>query len=930
MSGIHEVSSPEFYGDISGGPSGKSGLKSSPSSSSGGIKITVEFRKQKSPILLAHDWIKSILGYPVEIPKNTPFHKEQGPLGKIRMDSQIKYNPFGDEGPSGKSDRSKLQKAHDVIEDALYFWINVYDKNVITPLVDGYNDLEDIDLDSFGTDFVNFFFKLGGGIQFWADVVDKNMVDPSVSMFEEYKGFLPMSRSDIQDEFKAEVDATKLMYLGLENKGIPDWIESLSMSNRSQLGIEPEDSGEGYGSRVFDILSDVNSTATKLSDLIPSMDGLGENIKEFKQAVLQGLQGAEVEEHAIGGLLRGPSHANGGVNLGVIDGVVHEAEGGEYIIKKSSVDKIGVSNLNYMNKSRLPKKKYQEGGEILGMSTSEMDEFLESIGVFAPDERAPFLGLGAGFYMNDRVGGRGIDALIEGGGHLTPYFEWVKDRMVKEGFDTKDKVLRVIHAGEALRDNLTHEHIFGHETAHAMMEANTDWQAGFRSKANRNDDLKIELLKNYDRIRSGGLKRGDFIKAIGPANDLSIGLKGAGTYAHLQGMDVEDYFKQIKTYHPVNTHGNLYYTEIAEELFADGISAFLRRPDFVKGEYPEMYQYLAHNLGDLTDSEGKSIRERLQSFESIGGHILEKEGFSFKKFLVESLLGFGILQKKSKKVEPPPAPTPFATLGDVAKAPEVKLIGNFVTGLLKKASPKAFDSAMKAPEGVNITEGRDPRNLMGGMGVKIEDALDPSGVSAHYSLNREISGMPSYAIDFMAKDKKSEASFAKRSYIGVSPIQAGKELKRTANIVVHGINHLIKNKKAAAFTFDPVSEPNELYNMRGIYYNAALERMSELEEGKRMFRMGHREDRNFLYLTDNFFKENPEIDKNDLDLAIRVKQTEEMIDDPTEALDTILGGKYGLSSEDTTHVIADEALDNYKDFVKNNKQPKEVKPRIHF
>ena len=60
------------------------------------------------------------------------------------------------------------------------------------------------------------------------------------------------------------------------------------------------------------------------------------------------------------GKLKGPSHKKGGVIL--------EAEGGEYIIKKSSVGKIGKKTLDKINKEgKLPMKKIgkKRGGGIL-------------------------------------------------------------------------------------------------------------------------------------------------------------------------------------------------------------------------------------------------------------------------------------------------------------------------------------------------------------------------------------------------------------------------------------------------------------------------------------------------------------------------------------------------------------------------------------
>jgi hypothetical protein len=54
------------------------------------------------------------------------------------------------------------------------------------------------------------------------------------------------------------------------------------------------------------------------------------------------------------GMLKGKSHKEGGIPI--------EAEGGEYIIKKSSVNEETEDLLNYINKNgRLP---YKFGGEI--------------------------------------------------------------------------------------------------------------------------------------------------------------------------------------------------------------------------------------------------------------------------------------------------------------------------------------------------------------------------------------------------------------------------------------------------------------------------------------------------------------------------------------------------------------------------------------
>ena len=75
-------------------------------------------------------------------------------------------------------------------------------------------------------------------------------------------------------------------------------------------------------------------------------------------------QGGILPKKGKGGYLVGPSHENGGIDLGVLSGVRHEAEGGEYIIRKDSVDRLGVGTLDYLNQTgRLPKnRKFVLGG----------------------------------------------------------------------------------------------------------------------------------------------------------------------------------------------------------------------------------------------------------------------------------------------------------------------------------------------------------------------------------------------------------------------------------------------------------------------------------------------------------------------------------------------------------------------------------------
>jgi hypothetical protein len=91
--------------------------------------------------------------------------------------------------------------------------------------------------------------------------------------------------------------------------------------------------------------------------------------KELKNASkMHASQAKRVKKHADsmqdGGMLKGPSHKKGGIPAVVKgSGQPIEMEGGEYVIKKSSVNKLGPDILNYINKTgSVPKMK--DGGGL--------------------------------------------------------------------------------------------------------------------------------------------------------------------------------------------------------------------------------------------------------------------------------------------------------------------------------------------------------------------------------------------------------------------------------------------------------------------------------------------------------------------------------------------------------------------------------------
>ena len=74
-----------------------------------------------------------------------------------------------------------------------------------------------------------------------------------------------------------------------------------------------------------------------------------------------------------GGLIQGASHSQGGVPFTVAGRGGFEAEGGEYIVKKSTVDSYGVDFMNALNNMRIPKM-FAEGGYIAPTPTSSISE----------------------------------------------------------------------------------------------------------------------------------------------------------------------------------------------------------------------------------------------------------------------------------------------------------------------------------------------------------------------------------------------------------------------------------------------------------------------------------------------------------------------------------------------------------------------------
>lgn len=122
-----------------------------------------------------------------------------------------------------------------------------------------------------------------------------------------------------------------------------------------------------------------NAAQAVLAALAQTVDPtLTQSFRVANAAVIGALGAVQVATVAAqkfqdGGLIQGASHAQGGVPFSVAGRGGFEAEGGEYIVKKSTVDNYGVDFMNALNNMRIPKM-FAEGGYIAPTPTGTISE----------------------------------------------------------------------------------------------------------------------------------------------------------------------------------------------------------------------------------------------------------------------------------------------------------------------------------------------------------------------------------------------------------------------------------------------------------------------------------------------------------------------------------------------------------------------------
>ena len=168
----------------------------------------------------------------------------------------------------------------------------------------------------------------------------------------------------LQNIFQKEVDRDLERYESLKNVNVPFADEGVAMIKRdldeSQKGLDFAKSlRKGKGIAFKD-----KAKEDRFKQFVDRKTAQRRK-KISKDAAMMQLKSMDdvIGVYQDGGMLKGPSHKNGGI-LTQVGNQPIEMEGGEYVIRKSSAKKLGKKTLDYINKTGKLPKKMQEGGYI--------------------------------------------------------------------------------------------------------------------------------------------------------------------------------------------------------------------------------------------------------------------------------------------------------------------------------------------------------------------------------------------------------------------------------------------------------------------------------------------------------------------------------------------------------------------------------------
>ena len=109
-----------------------------------------------------------------------------------------------------------------------------------------------------------------------------------------------------------------------------------------------------------------------------------------------------------GGVLRGPSHAHGGIPAVISGNEPVELEGGEYIIRKSSVDKYGEGTIARINQGLVDPAKLRQlkkGGKVIRRENMARRRKMQNGGNIGPNGGSGASDPGATNYYSPDIGG---------------------------------------------------------------------------------------------------------------------------------------------------------------------------------------------------------------------------------------------------------------------------------------------------------------------------------------------------------------------------------------------------------------------------------------------------------------------------------------------------------------------------------------------
>ena len=194
--------------------------------------------------------------------------------------------------------------------------------------------------------------------------------------FEKQKS---LEQLEFQQRQEAERDKLRQKQLAEENKVAKASFRANKINSLANIAIDTAKAVAGINANPIvnaDITQALRTTLTQL------VTGIG-----IAQGAVVASQRFQPKTFQDGGMIQGESHANGGVPFTVAGQAGFEAEGGEYIFSRKTVNRLGVDfldSLNFGSSRQAPSMMFANGGGVPNVSRSSSineDRLAEKIGM---------------------------------------------------------------------------------------------------------------------------------------------------------------------------------------------------------------------------------------------------------------------------------------------------------------------------------------------------------------------------------------------------------------------------------------------------------------------------------------------------------------------------------------------------------------------